>query len=722
MAKYLVIVESPAKSKTIKKYLGSNYRVDASMGHIRDLPKSKLGVNLETFEPEYINIRGKGDLIKELKQAAKKAEKVYLATDPDREGEAISWHLCTALGVDSKKVYRVEFHEITESAIKHAMKNTRDVDMALVDAQQARRMLDRLVGYQISPILWKKVCKGLSAGRVQSVALKLICDREEEIDKFVEQEYWTIDLENEFKGEQVLSNLALIDNEKFNIASKQEADNIIADIKKQKFIVDAVKTGERARNPFMPFKTSTLQQAAFQKINLTTKKTMQIAQQLYEGIELKGYGLIGLITYMRTDSTRISDEFKDACKSFIEEKYGANYLGNFDRKDKDTKNMQDAHEGIRVTNPRITPDEIKNELTPDQYKLYKLIWQRSIASLMAPAVYNTVGLDIKAGKYTFKASGSNLKFDGFKQCYETTKEEDEGITLPKNLEVGQELKFKSIDEKQHFTEPPARFTEATLVKELEENGIGRPSTYATIINTILDRRYVEKEEKRIIPTSLGNTVNDIMVQYFNNIVNVTFTAEIEDQLDQIAQGDIEWKTIIKDFYNDFEPLLKDAEEKIGGIEIVPEVSDVECPQCGKNLVYRQSRFGRFLACPGFPSCRYTMPILEKAGTHCPKCNGEILLKKSRKNRTYYECENNGKDCDFISWDKPLDETCPECGMKLFEVGSRIKKSICKNPECKLGVPDKTKEETEKKKTTRKKKTTKKSTKKTTAKKKTISKE
>ncbi|MCQ2979267.1 MAG: type I DNA topoisomerase [Clostridia bacterium] len=725
MAKYLVIVESPAKSKTIKKYLGTNYRVEASMGHIRDLPKSKLGVDIKNdFEPQYINIRGKGDLIKTLKDAVKKSERIFLATDPDREGEAISWHLYTALGLEGKKVSRIEFHEITESAIKNAMKEARDIDMNLVDAQQARRMLDRLVGYQISPILWKKVAKGLSAGRVQSVALKLVCDREEAIEKFEPQEYWTLDAENMAGNEPVLSKLSLIDNEKVAISSKEDMTNIITELKKEKFIVDSVKNGERQRNPFMPFKTSTLQQAAFQRLGFGTRKTMQIAQQLYEGVEISGHGFIGLITYMRTDSTRLSDEFKSTCADFIEEIYGQNYLGNFDRKEKATKNMQDAHEGIRVTDPRIMPNQIKNELTPDQYKLYKLIWERAIASLMAPAVYNTIGLDIKAGKYLFKASGSNLKFDGFMKCYETTKEEDEDIKLPNNLEPGMELKLKSLDEKQHFTEPPARFTEGSLVKELEENGIGRPSTYSTIINTIIDRRYVEKDDKRIIPTELGGIVNDLMCNYFTNIVSVSFTADIEDELDKIAQGEKAWKELIKQFYDGFQPLLENAENQIGGLEITPEVSDEICEKCGRNLVFRQSRYGKFLACPGFPDCRFIKPITVKTGTKCPKCGEDMTVKKSKKGRTYFECINFDKGCDFRDWDMPLDEICPKCGKQLFQTGMRFKKSICKNPECEDcqvnvkedDIEKKTTKKTTVKKTTKKKTTKKKTTKKTTTKK------
>ena len=726
MAKYLVIVESPAKSKTIKKYLGTNYKVEASMGHIRDLPKSKLAIDVEKdCEPEYINIRGKGDLIKKLKAAAKDVDKIFLATDPDREGEAISWHLYTALNLEGKKVSRIEFHEITETAIKSAIKNARDINMDLVDAQQARRILDRLVGYQISPILWRKISKGLSAGRVQSVALRLVCDREEAIEKFVPEEYWTIDAENEANSEKILSKLVAKDNEKISIHSKDEVKEILNEIKKQDFVISSIKNGERTRNPFMPFKTSTLQQAAFQRLGFGTRKTMQIAQQLYEGINLEKYGYVGLITYMRTDSTRLSDDFKESCANFIEIKYGKNYLGNFDRKEKASKNMQDAHEGIRVTDPRIEPELIKNELTSDQYKLYKLIWERAIASLMAPAMYNTISLDIDAGSYKFRASGSNLKFDGFMKCYETSKEEDEDIKIPNNLKEGMKLKLNSLNEKQHFTEPPARFTEETLVKELEENGIGRPSTYATIISTIIDRSYIIKDEKRLVPTELGMLVNDMMKVHFESIVSVSFTADIEKQLDEIAHGLHQWKEIIRSFYKDFKPMLEEADKNIEKVEIKEEESDVICEKCGRRMVIRQGRFGKFLACPGFPECRNAKPILVKTGTHCPLCGGEVLLKKSKKGKTFYTCENSPENCEFISWDKPLDEKCPKCGKELYETGMKNKKVICKNPECEDGIKVKQTEEApklakakSKKGATKKtvKKTTKKNTKKTSTKK------
>jgi len=693
VAKYLVIVESPAKSKTIKKFLGSSYKVEASMGHVRDLPKSKLGIDLDNdFEPQYINIRGKGDLIKKLRNAAKTADKIYLATDPDREGEAISWHLLSALKLEDKKVFRIEFHEITESAVKDAIKSARDINMDLVDAQQARRLLDRLVGYQISPILWRKIAKGLSAGRVQSVALRLICDREELIEKFVPEEYWTVDANFGFDGDIFSAKLFSKNGEKILIKDKNEVKQTLSELKKQEFKVTLLKHGEKNRNPYMPFKTSTLQQVAFSKLGFATRKTMQIAQQLYEGINIEGRGYVGLITYMRTDSTRLSNEFKNSCAEFIKQKYGEEYLGDFDRKEKNNSTViiQDAHEGIRVTDAQILPIEIKSYLTSDQYKLYKLIWERSVAALMAKAAYETTSLEITAGQYTFKANGSNLKFDGFMKCYETTKDENEDMIIPKNITEGKVVELDKLFEKQHFTEAPSRFTEASLVKELEENGIGRPSTYATIITTIIDRRYIEREEKKLMPTELGMIVNDLMKKYFKDIVSVTFTADIEKQLDLVAKGTHMWKETMRDFYTSFKPLVDEAELKIEKVELKVEESDVVCEKCGRRMVIKQGRFGKFLACPGFPDCRNAKPFIIKTGTHCPKCHGEVLQKKSKKGRTFYTCENAPDSCDFISWDKILDERCEHCGKQLYETGMKNKKIVCRNENCEVGVPVKSK--------------------------------
>ena len=659
MADKLIIVESPAKANTIKKFLGGSTKVVASMGHIRDLPKSKLGIDIEhNFEPQYINIRGKGDLIKSLKKDAKSAKKVYLATDPDREGEAIAWHLSNILDVDSDKVTRVTFNEITKTAVQKAIKEPRDIDINLVDAQQARRVLDRIVGYKISPVLWKKVRRGLSAGRVQSVAVKLIVDREEEIEKFIPQEYWNIyaKLLDEKSKKTFEEKLYGKDKKKIEIHSKEEVDEILEVIEKAKYIVEDIKKGQKKRTPAPPFTTSTMQQEASRKLGFTLKKTMSIAQGLYEGVKIPEKGTVGLITYMRTDSTRISEEARAMAKKHIVEEYGENYYEN--RYYKTNKEAQDAHEGIRPTYAELKPDEIKDSLTKDQYKLYKLIYNRFMASQMAPAVYDTISVTIDANKYTFKANGQNLKFKGFMVLYvEGTDEkiEEENEIIPE-LELNQEVKKQKIEPKQSFTEPPARYTEASLVKALEEKGIGRPSTYSPIITTILERRYIEKEQKQLIPTELGKVVNKLLTENFSDIINVEFTANIENQFDNVAEGKENWKTIIKDFYTPFEENLEKVERELEHVKLEEEVSDVKCEKCGRMMVYKYGRFGKFLACPGYPECKNTKAIVETIDTPCPKCGGVVQVRKAKNKRKYYICENNPKSCEYISWNKPAKET------------------------------------------------------------------
>ena len=659
MADKLIIVESPAKANTIKKFLGGSTKVVASMGHIRDLPKSKLGIDIEhNFEPQYINIRGKGDLIKSLKKDAKSAKKVYLATDPDREGEAIAWHLSNILDVDSDKVTRVTFNEITKTAVQKAIKEPRDIDINLVDAQQARRVLDRIVGYKISPVLWKKVRRGLSAGRVQSVAVKLIVDREEEIEKFIPQEYWNIyaKLLDEKSKKTFEAKLYGKEKKKIEIHSKEEVDEILEVIEKAKYIVEDIKKGQKKRTPAPPFTTSTMQQEASRKLGFTLKKTMSIAQGLYEGVKIPEKGTVGLITYMRTDSTRISEEARAMAKKHIVEEYGENYYEN--RYYKTNKEAQDAHEGIRPTYAELKPDEIKDSLTKDQYKLYKLIYNRFMASQMAPAVYDTISVTIDANKYTFKANGQNLKFKGFMVLYvEGTDEkiEEENEIIPE-LELNQEVKKQKIEPKQSFTEPPARYTEASLVKTLEEKGIGRPSTYSPIITTILERRYIEKEQKQLIPTELGKVVNKLLTENFSDIINVEFTANIENQFDNVAEGKENWKTIIKDFYTPFEENLEKVERELEHVKLEEEVSDVKCEKCGRMMVYKYGRFGKFLACPGYPECKNTKAIVETIDTPCPKCGGVVQVRKAKNKRKYYICENNPKSCDYISWNKPAKET------------------------------------------------------------------
>ena len=655
MADKLIIVESPAKANTIKKFLGGSTKVVASMGHIRDLPKSKLGVDIEKdFEPEYINIRGKGDLIKSLKKDAKQAKVVYLASDPDREGEAIAWHLGYLLKDDAKEITRVTFNEITKEAVQKAIKNPRKLDVNLVDAQQARRVLDRIVGYKISPLLWKKVRRGLSAGRVQSVAVKLIVDREEEINNFKPEEYWNIfvDLEDEKSKKQFEAKFYGKDNKKQEIHNKQEVDEILEAIKNANYIIDEVKKGEKKRTPAPPFTTSTMQQEASRKLGFTLKKTMTIAQSLYEGVKVEGRGTVGLITYMRTDSTRISEEARAAAKEQIVKTYGENYYEN--RYYKTNKDSQDAHEGIRPTYADLSPDGIKDSLTRDQYKLYRLIYNRFMASQMAATVFNTMSVTINANNYTFKASGQSIKFKGFMTLYvegTDSKEQDEEKMLP-NLEEKQSVKLEKINPKQSFTEPPPRYTEASLVKALEEKGIGRPSTYSPTITTILDRRYIEKEQKQLVPTELGKVVNKLLTENFTDIINVEFTAKIENEFDEIAEGKEAWKKMIREFYGPFSKELEKVEKELEHVELVDEVSDVKCDKCGRMMVYKYGRFGKFLACPGYPECKNAKPIVETIDVPCPKCGSTVQVRKTKRKRNYYICENNPQSCDYISWNKP----------------------------------------------------------------------
>ena len=682
MAQSLVIVESPAKAKTISKFLGNKYKVTASMGHVRDLPKSQIGVDIDNnYQPKYITIRGKGKLIDELKKEAKKADSIYLATDPDREGEAISWHLAYILGLDDSDKCRVTFNEITKNAVTNSIKQPRSIDRDLVDAQQARRILDRLVGYKISPILWKKIKWGLSAGRVQSVAVRLICEREEEIKNFIPKEYWTLAAIFKDGNKTFEAKLYGRNNKKINIENKEQADNIIKDLKNAEYKVAEVKKQEKKKYPYPPFITSSLQQDAYKKISFTTKKTMSIAQQLYEGIDIKGEGTLGLITYMRTDSVRVSDEAKTAASKFIKTKYGNEYAPLHPRNYKTKSNAQDAHEAIRPSYIDKIPDEIKDSLTNDQYKLYKLIWERFMASQMAEAVYDTVSVDIGAGNYLFKASGSTLRFPGFLSVYYV--EDDEDAEKLPELEKDQVLNLKKIDSKQHFTQPPARYTEATLVKALEENGIGRPSTYAPIISTIIDRGYVEKEKKTIKPTELGIVVTDFLKEYFTNIVDVEFTAQMEKNLDEIEDGKENWIKVVDTFYTPLKGLIEVAENKIEKInyEEQVEVTDIKCEKCGRFMVIKKGRFGKFLACPGYPECKNAKPLLEELEVPCPKCGGKIVVRRSKKGRKFYGCSNYPK-CDFVSWYKPTDEKCPVCGSILVEKTNKDKKIlVCSNKEC-----------------------------------------
>lgn len=685
MAKNLVIVESPAKAKTISKFLGKNYEVKASVGHIRDLPKSKLGIDIENnFEPQYITIRGKGPIIKELKSEAKKAKKILLATDPDREGEAISWHLANILDLDENQKSRIEFHEITKSAIQNAIKNPRAINKSLVDAQQARRVLDRLVGYKISPLLWKKVRKGLSAGRVQSVATKLICDREEEIEKFIPKEYWSLDaillkgkskIKATFYGE-------FKDNKesKVELNTKEEVDKIISFIKDEEFIVKDIKKGKKNRNPNPPFTTSSLQQEASRRLGFSTKKTMMLAQQLYEGVDIKGQGTIGLISYIRTDSTRISEEALESVKEYIIGEFGEKYLGASNKnKNQKKKDIQDAHEAIRPTSVTRTPSVVKDSLKKDQFKLYKLIWERFLASQMSPASYETLTIKIYAGNFVFRVTGSKILFEGFLRVYNSSDDEKD-ILLPE-LEIGEKLPLKDLEPQQHFTQPPPRYTEASLVKALEELGIGRPSTYAPTISTILSRGYVILEKKVFKPTELGIVVTDLLKEYFKGIVSEEFTAEMEKQLDEIEEENANWKEVIEYFYKDFSKELEIAEREIGKIEIQDEETDVICEKCGKNMVIKMGRYGKFLACPGYPECKNTKPITQEIGVKCPECGGDIVERTSKRGRKFYGCSKY-PECNFVSWDKPLKEQCPKCKGILVEKNyrKRIEKK-CINPQC-----------------------------------------
>lgn len=654
MADKLIIVESPAKANTIKKFLGGKTKVVASMGHIRDLPKSKLGVNIENnFEPEYINIRGKGDLIKSLKKDAKAAKKVYLATDPDREGEAIAWHLAHILDIPEDSKSRVTFNEITKTAVQKAIKEPRQIDINLVNAQQARRVLDRIVGYKISPVLWKKVRKGLSAGRVQSVAVKLIVDREKEIEDFIPEEYWNIiaKLLDEKSKKEFEAKLVGKNNKKLEIHSKEEVDEVLDNIKDAKFIVKDVKKGERKRNPAPPFTTSTMQQEASRKLNFSLKKTMSVAQTLYEGVKIPEKGTVGLITYMRTDSTRISEEARKVAKEVVEATYGSEYYEN--RYYKTKADAQDAHEAIRPTYIDIKPEQIKDSLTNDQYKLYRLIYNRFLASQMKSAIFDTLAVTIDANEYNFKANGQSIQFKGFMTLYvEGTDEKEDEIGQIPLLEVDQEVKKEKIESKQSFTEPPPRYTEASLVKALEEKDIGRPSTYSPTITTIIARHYVEKEAKQLVPTELGKVVNKLLTENFPDIINVEFTAEIENEFDEIADGKENWKQMISEFYGPFEKELEKVEKELEHVELEEEVSDVPCEKCGRMMVVKYGRYGKFLACPGYPECKNVKPYIETIEEPCPKCGGKVQIRKTKNRRTFYICENNPEKCDYISWTKP----------------------------------------------------------------------
>ena len=680
MAKYLVIVESPAKVKTIKKFLGKNYEVAASNGHVRDLPKSQLGFDVENdFEPKYITIRGKGDILANLRKEVKKAEKVYLATDPDREGEAISWHLASALKLGDKDAKRITFNEITKNAVKASLKNPREIDMNLVDAQQARRVLDRMVGYKISPVLWAKVKRGLSAGRVQSVALRIICDREEEINAFIPEEYWTIDATLNVKGEKkpLVAKFYGDENGKIQIHNQSELDAILKEIESCEYKVLEVKKGERTKKPPLPFRTSTLQQEASKHLNFSTQKTMRLAQQLYEGVDIKGSGTVGLITYLRTDSTRVSEEAEAAASEYISANYGAEYVGGSVDTKKNTAKIQDAHEAIRPTDLNRSPAIVKDSLSRDLFRLYQLIWNRFAASCMTPAVYETTSVTIGAGKYRFHVSASKVKFDGFMSVYSLDEEKSDRVFLSKSLDETSELTEEEIEPKQHFTQPPAHFTEASLVKTLEELGIGRPSTYAPTITTILGRRYIVKENKNLYVSELGEVVNNIMKEAFPEIVDERFTANMESLLDKVEEGTVDWKMIIRNFYPDLDAAVKAAEAELEKVKIEDEVTDVVCEQCGRHMVIKYGPHGRFLACPGFPECRNTKPYFEKIGVACPKCGKDIVLKKTKKGRKYYGCENN-PDCDFMSWQKPSKVPCPQCGGYMVEKGNKL---VCADEQC-----------------------------------------
>lgn len=674
MAKYLVIVESPAKVKTIKKFLGTNYEVMASNGHVRDLPKSQLGIDTEhDYEPKYITIRGKGDILAALRKEVKKADKIYLATDPDREGEAISWHLYMALKLEGKKVYRITFNEITKNAVKESLKNPREINMSLVDAQQARRILDRMVGYRISPLLWAKVKRGLSAGRVQSVALRLIGDREDEINAFIPEEYWNLDADFHIPGEKktLKAKFYGTSNEKITITSGEQMDAILKELEKAAFSVTDVKNGEKVRKQPLPFTTSTLQQEASKALNFSTQKTMRLAQQLYEGVEIKGQGTVGLISYLRTDSTRISEEATKAAASFIEQNYGKEYLSAKSGQKNAKGKIQDAHEAIRPTDIERLPSNLKEALPRDLFRLYQLIWKRFTASQMAPAVYATTSVRIEGGGYRFNVSASKIKFEGFMSVYTDADEEKaERNILLKSIDRDTKLESPVFDYSQHFTQPPAHYTEASLVRTLEELGIGRPSTYAPTITTILARRYVAKENKNLFITELGEVVNHMMKEAFPTIVDVNFTANLESLLDKIEEGVVNWKVVVENFYPDLDEAVKNAEKDLENVEIADEVTDVICDKCGRNMVIKYGPHGKFLGCPGFPDCRNTKPYLEKIDVSCPKCGKDIVIRKTKKGRRYYGCEDN-PNCDFMVWQKPSGKKCPKCGNVLLERGNKL---------------------------------------------------
>ena len=680
MHKYLVIVESPAKVKTISKFLGANYKVMASQGHVRDLPKSQMGVDIEhDYEPKYITIRGKGDILAALRKEAKKADKVYLATDPDREGEAISWHLAAALKLEDKDIYRITFNEITKNAVKASLKEARKIDMNLVDAQQARRVLDRVVGYGISPLLWAKIKRGLSAGRVQSVALRMICDRENEIDAFIPEEYWTMEASLNIKGEKkpLVAKFYGDRNGKIDIKNAAQMQKILDEVKNSGFSIESVKKSEKIKKSPLPFTTSTLQQEAAKTLNMSTKRTMNIAQQLYEGVDIKGRGTVGLITYLRTDSTRVADEAKVASKDYISENYGEKYLPQSSNAKKDDKKIQEAHEAIRPTDLSLSPALVKESLQRDQFRLYQLIWKRFVASQMAPAQYETTSVRIGAGEYIFTVSASKIVFDGFMSVYKTDDDNEETNTLAKGLDENSVLTLDDVNGTQHFTQPPAHFTEASLVKALEEQGIGRPSTYAPTISTIIARHYVIKENKNLYISELGNAVNNIMMTAFPTIVDVKFTANMESLLDGVAEGTVEWKEIIRNFYPDLKVAIDEAEKELEHVKIEDEVTDVICDKCGRNMVIKYGPHGKFLGCPGFPECHNTKPYLEKIGVACPKCGKDVILKKTKKGRMFYGCEGY-PECDFVSWQKPSDKKCPKCGGYMIEKGSKL---VCADETC-----------------------------------------
>ena len=680
MAKNLVIVESPSKATTIKKFLGSTYEVIASNGHVRDLPKSQLGIDIENdFEPKYITIRGKGELLAKLRKEVKKADKVYLATDPDREGEAISWHLSKAIKKKKKNAKRITFNEITKNAVKQSIKQARKIDMDLVDAQQARRVLDRMVGYQISPVLWAKVKRGLSAGRVQSVALRIIADREEQINAFIAKEYWTLSGEFKIDGEKkpLAADFYGTLKEKMTIESKEQAEKIIEEIKKSKFEISDIKTSGRTKKSPLPFTTSTLQQEAAKTLNFATQKTMRVAQGLYEGTAIKGRGTIGLITYLRTDSTRISDEAKQSAADFIRESYGGEYLNQNEKAGKSQKKIQDAHEAIRPTYVDLTPAQVKDSLSRDQFRLYQLIWKRFVASQMSDAKYETKSVKIDSDKYRFTSASSKVVFAGYLTVYQTDEDKIDKKALSKKIEKGMELGLEEIDKKQHFTQPPAHFTEASLVKTLEELGIGRPSTYAPTISTIINRHYVAKEQKNLYITELGEVVNNIMKKSFASIVDVNFTAYMEGLLDRVEDGSVKWKTVVRNFYPDLHEAVEQAQKELEQVKIEDEVTDVICEECGRNMVVKYGPHGKFLACPGFPDCRNTKPYYEKIGVMCPKCGDDIVIKKTKKGRRYYGCINN-PECDFMSWQKPSEKKCPKCGGAMVEKGNKI---VCMDEQC-----------------------------------------